>query len=148
MGRKIIYYYQTFTGLKDILFPNTPVTHIHLSAVHFGLTTNNKPYIHLNDNTPNSSIFNNLWIEIKKAQTLGIKVVLMVGGAGGAFQTLFSNFETYYNLLKETLIKYNLDGIDLDIEEEVSLENVKLLINKISIDFKNNDSNNEISNTK
>ena len=72
----------------------------------------------------------------------------MVGGAGGAFQTLFSNFETYYNLLKQTLIKYNLDGIDLDIEEEVSLENVKLLINKLSIDFKRMNSNNKIKNQK
>ena len=41
---KIIYYYQTFNDLNKILYPNTPVTHIHLSAIHFG---NNKDKNHI-----------------------------------------------------------------------------------------------------
>jgi hypothetical protein len=40
--KRIIYYYQTFTDLSPILKPDTPVTHIHLSSIHFGLD-NNKP---------------------------------------------------------------------------------------------------------
>ena len=48
---RIIYYYQTFVGLKPILVENTPVTHIHLSAVHFGKNKDGTPYIHINDNS-------------------------------------------------------------------------------------------------
>lgn len=48
---KIIYYYQIFYGLNNIINdPNTKVNHIHLSSVHFGLDSNKQPYIHLNDN--------------------------------------------------------------------------------------------------
>ena len=44
MIKRIIYYYQTFIGLKDILIPDTKVTHLHLSAIHFGLDNENIPY--------------------------------------------------------------------------------------------------------
>ena len=104
MSKKIIYYYQTFVGLKDILTSNTKVTHIHLSSIHFGTNNNNNPYIHLNDNNPSDTIFDSVWCELEKAKKLGIKIILMVGGAGGAFQTLLSNYNTYYNLLKNLLI--------------------------------------------
>jgi chitinase len=137
MSKRIIYYYQTFVGLKDILTPNTKVTHIHLSSIHFGLNDNNTPYIHLNDNLPNSKVFDSVWTELETAKQLGIKVILMVGGAGGAFQDLFSNYDTYYSLLKELILdKRNIiDGIDLDIEETVGIKNVDSLIKTIKDDF-------------
>ena len=46
MTNRIIYYYQTFTGLKPILNKDI-VTHIHLSSIHFGTNSDNSPYIHL-----------------------------------------------------------------------------------------------------
>lgn len=131
---KIIYYYQTLTSLQPILYSNT-VTHIHLSSIHFGVT-NNEPYIHLNDNSPYNSVFDDVWKELFIASNNNIKIILMVGGAGGAFTDLFSNFEVYYGMLK-TLIKTKsfICGIDLDIEEPVSLDNVKMLIQRIKKDF-------------
>ena len=50
---------------------------------------------------------------------------------------LFSNYEVFYDLLKETLnINIDIiDGIDLDIEESTSLKNIKMLINDINRDF-------------
>ena len=43
---RIIYYYQTFTGLKPILEQDpVKVTHIHLASFHFGLDENKKEYI-------------------------------------------------------------------------------------------------------
>ena len=139
MSKRIIYYYQTFIGLKDILIPNTKVTHIHLSSIHFG-TDNNNPYIHLNDHQPTDPIFDSVWDDLKEAKKLGIKIILMVGGAGGAFQTLFSNYNTYYNLLKNLVYskKDIIDGIDLDIEEQVSINNVEHLIKTIKTDFGSN----------
>jgi len=60
----------------------------------------------------------------------------MMGGAGGAYQELFSDFETYYGLLVEMIHKRPwIKGIDLDIEESVSLSNIKMLITRIVKDF-------------
>ena len=62
----------------------------------------------------------------------------MVGGAGGAFNELFSDFEFYYGLLYNLIKNKNIiKGIDLDIEENVDLKNVKMLINRINKDFGN-----------
>ena len=57
---RIIYYYQTFIGLSSILKSDTPVTHIHLSAIHFGVNTDGSPYIHLNNYPPNNKIFDSV----------------------------------------------------------------------------------------
>jgi chitinase len=136
MSKRIIYYYQTFVGLNDILIQDTKVTHIHLSSIHFGKDSNN-PYIHLNNNKPTNKIFDSVWKDLETAKQLGIKVILMVGGAGGAFQNLFSNYDTYYSLLKEFILdKRNIiDGIDLDIEEQATLNNVENLIKTLKADF-------------
>lgn len=140
MSKRIIYYYQTFIGLKDILTPDTKVTHIHLSSIHFGLDNENIPYIHLNDNPPHSKVFDSVWDDLESAKQHGIKVILMVGGAGGAFQNLFSNYNSYYPLLKKLILDKRtiIDGIDLDIEEIVSLNNVENLIKTIKSDFGSN----------
>ena len=133
---RIIYYYQTFCGLDKILVKNTPVTHIHLSSVHFGLDKNLQQYIHLNDNSPYDSKFNNVWGDIEKADNLGLKIILMIGGAGEGYSSLFSNFDIYYDLLYRLIKdKPSIKGIDLDIEETVKIENVQMLINNIVKDF-------------
>ena len=60
----------------------------------------------------------------------------MVGGAGGAFSQLFSNYQEYYKLLKKTVLEYPfISGIDLDIEETTKISDVKKLISQINIDF-------------
>lgn len=129
---RITYYYQTFNGLKPILYPKTPVTHIHLSSVHFHPGNNGSPQIFLNDNTFDDPDFDSVWQELEEAQKLGIKIILMVGGAGGAYTTLFDDYNNYYPLLLEVLNNYPvISGIDLDIEEGVELSNVKKLINNL-----------------
>ena len=139
MTKRIIYYYQTFVGLKNILNSNNKVTHIHLSSIHFGQTDSNTPYIHLNDCSPYDSKFDSVWEDLKAAKEHGIKIILMVGGAGGAFQELFSNFNTNYSLLRELVLnkKDLIDGIDLDIEEEVNITAVENLIKQLKNDFGN-----------
>lgn len=135
--KRIIYYYQTFCGLDDILKQEgNIVSHIHLSSIHFGLSTEQLPYIHLNDSPPGSDSFKSMWEDIHKAKEKGIKIVLMVGGAGGAFTDLFNNFDVYYDLLKKTILDHpDISGIDLDVEEPVTLENIKMLISRIHADF-------------
>ena len=133
---RIIYYYQTFCGLDKILVKNTPVTHIHLSSAHFGVDDNLQPYIHLNDDSPYDSKFDTVWRDIEKAENLGIKIILMIGGAGGGYSSLFENFPLYYNLLYSLIKnKTSITGVDLDIEETTNIEDVKKLINCLVKDF-------------
>ena len=138
MSPKIIYYYQTLTSLKPIITSNT-VTHIHRSSIHFGTDDQKDPYLHLNNYSPYSEKFDTVWQELFMATNHNIKVMLMLGGAGGAFQDLFSNFELYYGLLYNLIQNKSniIQGIDLDIEEEVTLEKVQMLISRIKKDFGN-----------
>ena len=69
---------------------------------------------------------------MKKATELNITVTLMIGGAGGAYQVLFSDFEVYYKLLKDTIDKYDfISGVDLDVEEFVPIDQIQMLINRL-----------------
>ena len=135
MSSKVIYYYQTLNGLEQLL-KNGYATTINLAAIHFGKDSENNPYIHLNDNNPYDHVFDNLWKQLTQANQQNIQIILMVGGAGSAYQTLFSDFETYYDLLYK-LIKSKpiITGIDLDVEEIVKESNIKMLIKRIRKDF-------------
>ena len=136
MNHRIIFYYQTFTSLQPLLIRNTVVTHIHISSIHFGYDNDNTAYIHLNDDPPTANKFIDVWKQLEEASKLGIKIILMVGGAGGAFSRLFSNFDIFYLLLVDTIRKYPfICGIDLDVEEPVSLKDIKMLISKLDQDF-------------
>lgn len=136
ISNRVIYYYQTFTGLNPIIHKNPETTHIHLSSFHFGSNPDGSPYIHLNDNDPDDAKFNMVWSDLKNASLENIKIILMLGGAGGAYTDLFSNFEVYYGMLCKIISDHpEVNGIDLDIEEEVSLDNCKKLINRIHQDF-------------
>ena len=133
---KTIYYYQSFVGLEKLLenIENTDV--IIVSSLHFGMDEKKAPYIHLNDNHPDNIIFDRMWMETKEAAVQGCKIMVMMGGAGYAYRALFSDFNTYYPLLKEMIDgKPWISGIDLDIEEETDLKNVQMLINRLVSDF-------------
>lgn len=137
MSHKIVYYYQTFIGTKEIKDNIKYVTTLNLSAIHFGFDINSIPYIHLNDNNPYDTIFDQVWIDLEELQKMGLEIVLMVGGGGGAYKTLFDNFDTFYPLLHKLLSDkiHLISGIDLDIEEDVDINNVITLINRINSDF-------------
>ena len=135
MSPKVIYYYQSFVGLDQLLEHIEDVDVIIVSSIHFD-NPNQKPQIYLNDNVPDDHIFDELWLQTKEASCQGCKIMVMMGGAGCAYKALFSDFETYYPLLVK-MIKERpwIQGIDLDIEEGVSLSNVQMLIMRIVTDF-------------
>ena len=133
---KIIYYYQTFNDLNKILYPNTPVTHIHISSIHFGNNQDKTPYIHLNDHNPTDPKFDSVWKQLEEAEKYNITTILMVGGEGGAFQNLFTYYNIYYPMLKKLILdKKIIKGIDLDVEEYVNLNDIKALIRNLKADF-------------
>jgi chitinase len=136
MEQRIIYYYQTFVGLDKLLSQRPiPITHLHLSSIHFNYIDNTF-IIHLNDHIPEDPIFNEVWNQTKQLSNYGVKIVLMIGGAGGGFQQLFQYYDKYFPLLINMIRKYNwISGIDLDIEEIVYLSDVKKIIRDIYIEF-------------
>ena len=136
---KTIYYYQTFVGLDKLMTHLQDIDVIIISSIHFGKDKYNIKNIHLNDNIPTDPLFNDLWLETHKASVEGTTIMLMVGGAGLAYNELFSDFNTYYPLLKNLLIEKSwMRGIDLDIEENTKLENIQMLIDKLIDDLVKN----------
>ena len=62
----------------------------------------------------------------------------MIGGEGGAYNMLFSNYNVYYSLLKQVLNNHHeISGIDLDIEEDAKLENILQFVSDIKRDYPN-----------
>jgi len=133
---KTIYYYQSFVGLHKLMNHIQDIDVIIVSSIHFDKDKSGKKGIYLNDNIPYNPLFNDLWLETHKASDQGCTIMLMMGGAGLAYGELFSDFDTYYPLLKQLIVEKSwLKGIDLDIEESTTLDNIKMLINQLMKDF-------------
>jgi len=147
-SKRIIYYYQTqynngvYVSLAPVWKtknPNTGLpytTDLIIAAFHLGYDSNNQPYIHLNDNVPSDPMFDVMWPQVHRLQHLGITTRMMLGGAAqGSYADLFAHWTTFYPILRQTLKHYRLNGIDLDVEENVTLPQIERLINKLHTDF-------------
>lgn len=141
--RRVIVYHQTlipgsgsYVSMKPLLENSTGITHVILAAIHL----NNDPnHITLNDDPPSDPKFDPLWAEVPLVKEGGVKVMGMLGGAArGSFTRLDGDeaqFERYYGPLLEVLRRYELDGLDLDVEEEMSLQGVIRLIDRLKTDL-------------
>jgi chitinase len=80
-----------------------------------------------------------LWAELRILQASGIKVLGMLGGAAkGSFTRLDLDdaiFEAYYLPLRDMIRKRGLDGLDLDVEEPMTLAGIIRLIDRLKADF-------------
>lgn len=140
---RIVVYYQThhdkdgnIISTVPLTQPGVSVTHINLAAFHI----NEDPHhITLNDHSPDHPMFEPLWPELRKTQEAGVKVMGMLGGAGAGSYTRLDGsqeqFEKYYIPFRDMVRKRNLDGLDLDVEEEMSLEGIVRLIDRLKKDF-------------
>jgi chitinase len=146
--KRVIYYYQTqydnnvYVSLSPIWTTLNPengkpyVTDVMVAAFHLGYNTDGSPYIHLNDNVPSDPMFTTMWQEVATLQSYGVTVRMMLGGAAqGSYADLFNAWSTFYPILQQTLEQYNLNGIDLDVEEDVTLANAEMLIDQLNTDF-------------
>jgi hypothetical protein len=137
--RIVVYHQTTHLAQEHVsLLPllGTGVTHVILAAIHVNETPGE---IHLNDYPPHTPLFNTLWSEVPKLQASGIRILGMLGGAaGGTYARLdkdATTFESYYLPLKAMIKTYNLQGLDLDVENEMSLEGIIRLIDRLRSDF-------------
>lgn len=141
---RVITYYQThhdsqgkhISVLPLINDPGVEITHLILAAIHInedpsGLT--------LNDHPPTDPRFTSLWAELRILQASGVKVLGMLGGAAqGSYKRLDGTevaFETYYGPLRDLVRSRGLDGLDLDVEEPMSLPGIVRLIDRLRADF-------------
>ncbi|KAH6886284.1 family 18 glycoside hydrolase [Thelonectria olida] len=139
--RRIIFYHQTqyskdkYISILPALKPATGVTHIIVAAIHL----NAPDRITLNDDLYDSPKFDILWKEVRQLQAAGIKVLGMLGGAAqGSYTRLdgtLAGFHRYYQPLRKMIEWAGLDGLDLDIEEAMSLGGVVRLIDHLKTDF-------------
>lgn len=154
---RLITYYQThhtpsgqhISILPLVQQPNIALTHVILAAIHI----NEDPEaITLNDHPPSHPRFAPLWAELRALQASGVKVLGMLGGAApGSFARLDYHhgggaegngdgdgdeaFERYYAPLAALVRERGLDGLDLDVEEPMSLRGILRLIDRLRADF-------------
>ncbi|KAL8830088.1 MAG: hypothetical protein Q9191_001637 [Dirinaria sp. TL-2023a] len=146
---RVILYHQThyhdgnFVSALPLLTEarsNIGPTHLILAALHLNASPGN---ITLNDDPPFCAKHEALWEEAGILNDVGVKVLVMLGGAAkGTFMRLDSDddqtFESYYVPLKEclkTMQGHGLEGVDLDVEEEMSLLGIIRLIDRLKLDF-------------
>jgi len=142
---RIITYYQTHhdkAGNHISVLPllqqqGIALTHLILAAIHL----NEDPAaLTLNDHRPDHPRFTTLWAELRILQAAGVKVLAMLGGAAkGSYARLDGDdpaaFEAYYRPLAHLIRTRGLDGLDLDVEEPMSLAGVVRLIDRLRADF-------------
>ncbi|KAJ0114959.1 glycoside hydrolase family 18 protein [Diaporthe amygdali] len=144
---RIITYYQThhspdgkpISALPLLTQPGIRLTHLILAAIHI----NGDPHgITLNDHPPSHPRFHTLWAELRVLQASGVRVLGMLGGAAkgtyapdrlGADDD--ATFERYYAPLRDLVRERGLDGLDLDVEEDMSLGAAVRLIDRLRADF-------------
>ncbi|KAK8135769.1 glycoside hydrolase family 18 protein [Apiospora sp. TS-2023a] len=141
---RIVLYHQTthdthgnhISILPLITQPGIAVTHIIVAAIHINDDPNG---LTLNDHGPADPRYITLWAELRIAQASGIKVLGMLGGAAkGSYTRLDqdqSAFEAYYAPVHDAIKQRALDGIDLDVEEPMSLGGIIRLIDRLRADF-------------
>ncbi|KAA2250135.1 chitinase [Solihabitans fulvus] len=137
-GRHVILYYQTqydngqYVSPLDLTSHQTGTTDVVVGAVHL----DSNSVVHLNDDPPDSARYTQMWTDLHAMQQQGVRVSAMVGGAAqGSFQRLDTDFATYYPLLRDLVRTYGLDGVDLDVEESMSLTGLERVIDALRADF-------------
>ncbi|PYH78566.1 glycoside hydrolase [Aspergillus uvarum CBS 121591] len=140
---RVILYHQTlcpnggqYVSMLPLVQNNTGVTHIILAAFHLNA---DPEHITLNNDPPQHSMYDALWAEVPRMKQHGVRIMGMLGGAAqGSFRSLDGDsekFELYYRPLLAMIRRHGLDGLDLDVEEEMSLTGIIRLIDRLKLDL-------------
>lgn len=143
---RLVIYFQTthdtagnpISMLPLITEQGIALTHLIVCSFHI----NEGSVIHLNDYPPDDPHFYTLWNETVIMQEAGVKVMGMIGGAAaGSFNTATldstdnATFELYYDQLYSVIKQYNLQGMDLDVEQGMSQNGITRLVTRLNADF-------------
>lgn len=106
-------YWQTFTNRIDI----SKYDCVILAAVHFGVEDDGEVYMHLNDKAFEEHRDTLDIVARERGYRESLRVGLMIGGAGGGWNTIRDHFDQCVELLNQALRASELfDFIDLDPE--------------------------------
>ena len=152
---RVAVYYQTQYDAGNYVSPLPLIgfiTHLYLAAYHLNFNKVGNS-VTLNDHPPADPYYDQMWPEITELQENGIKVIGMLGGAApGTYSCLTEeNWDTYYPDLYQTILEcvvpvlshgnrsdsnflsYDLDGMDLDVEQSTDIEVVTRLITQLKV---------------
>ncbi|KAL7918415.1 glycoside hydrolase family 18 protein [Trichoderma austrokoningii] len=114
------------------------LTHLIVCSFHI----NQGGVIHLNDFPPDDPHFFTLWNETVIMKEAGVTIMGMVGGAAsGSYSTSTldssddDTFELYYGQLHDLIVNFELEGMDLDVEQPFSQSGINRLISRLRSDF-------------
>lgn len=135
---RVVVYHQSH-GHGETFVPLAPMiesgnlTHLIISAVHI----NDDKTVTLNDHPHDDPYHDQLWAEAADVAAAGVSVMVMVGGwAPGTMEKLDGEqFDTYYPAFRDFLRVHNIQGVDIDVEQDMSLEGVVRLIDALRADF-------------
>lgn len=110
---------------------------ITIAAIHLNdLPT---PHLTINDHPATHACYSSLLASLPRLRAAGITTTAMLGGAApGTFTRLdlpSKEWETYYTLLRDFIRAWQLQGVDLDVEESMSLPGIIRLIRRLRADF-------------
>jgi hypothetical protein len=138
--RRVIAFYQTVyetdpAGVRHYVDP-TPlvgaVTDVNVGAIHL----NDDGSLHVNDIPADHPELVRMWDDLHAMQADDVRVSAFVGGAAaGTYRNLAADFDRFYPLLRDFLVAYGLDGVDLDIEEPFSLTDTVRLVETLRADL-------------
>lgn len=140
---RIVCYHQTqwngdqYVSMLPLSRGGRKTTHVIIAAIHLNNTPGD---VTLNDDPWNAPKNVRVWQEVNLLQKDGVKVLGMLGGAAkGSFSRLDFPldvlFRSYYEPLRQMLLATGLDGVDLDVEEHMSLTGIMRLIDQLRRDF-------------
>lgn len=139
---RVVCYHQTicadgqYVSMLPLIQNNTGVTHVILAAFHLNADPN---HITLNNDPPDNTMYDQLWAEAPLMKQRGVRIMGMLGGAAqGSFRSLdgdLESFDRYYRPLLAVIRSCQLDGMDLDVEEDMSLSGIIRLIDRLKSDL-------------
>lgn len=145
LPRLVIYFQTTHDSAGNPISMLPLITELDIALTHLIVCSfhiNVGSEIHLNDYPPYYPLFSTLWNETIVMKEAGVKVMGMIGGAApGSFDsnTLDSNddatFEHYYGQLRDVIVQYGLQGMDLDVEQYMSQAGITRLVTRLHADF-------------
>lgn len=137
--RVVLYHQKTHlaTGYISLLpLIGTGITHLILGTIHVDSTSGK---IHLNNHPPHVKLYDEMWNDVSILRASGVMILGMLGGAAkGTYSCLNKDdltFEKNYLPLKMMIDSYKLQGLDLAVEEDMSLTGIVRLIDRLRIDF-------------
>lgn len=136
---RVVAYYQTIyetdaTGRHyvDPTLLAGAATDVNVGAIHL----DDDGSLHVNDVTADHPELAPMWTDLAALQDAGVRVHAFVGGAAaGTYRNLATDFDRFYPLLRDFLVAYGLDGVDLDIEEPFALADAVRLVQALRADL-------------